>query len=42
MIMSKFKKLYRDFFSLKEQKVTYSDAEVDNLKKAADEAERFK
>ena len=40
--MSKFKKLYRDFFSLKEQKVTYSDAEVDNLKKAADEAERFK
>jgi len=40
--MSKFKKMYRDFFSLKEQKVTYSDDEVDNLKQAADEMERLK
>ena len=42
MIMSKFKKMYRDFFSLQEQKVTYSDDEVDNLSKAADEVERLK
>jgi len=42
MIMSKFKKMYKDFFSLKEQKVTYSDDEVANLTKAADEAERLK
>jgi len=42
MIMSKFKKMYRDFFSLKEQKVTYSDEEVDNLERAADEMERLK
>lgn len=40
--MSKFKKMYKDFFSLKEQKVTYSDDEVANLTKAADEAERLK
>jgi len=40
--MSKFKKMYRDFFSLKEQKVTYSDEEVDNLERAADEMERLK
>jgi len=40
--MSKFKKMYRDFFSLQEQKVTYSDDEVDNLSKAADEVERLK
>ena len=42
MIMSKFKKMYKDFFSLKEQKVTYSDEEVDNLERAADEMERLK
>ena len=40
--MSKFKKMYKDFFSLKEQKVTYSDEEVDNLERAADEMERLK
>jgi len=40
--MSKFKKMYKDFFGLKEQKVTYSDDEVANLTKAADEAERLK
>jgi hypothetical protein len=40
--MSKFKKMYKDFFSLKEQKVTYSDEEVANLGRAADEMERLK
>ena len=38
--MSKFKKLYRDFFGLNEEKVTYSDKEIANLKLAADELER--
>lgn len=38
--MSKFKKLYRDFFGLNEEKVTYSDEEIANLKLAADELER--
>jgi len=39
--MGKFKKLYRDFFGLNEEKVTYSDKEIANLKTAADEIERL-
>lgn len=39
--MSKFKNMYKEFFGLKEEKVTYTDAELKNLTKAADEAERL-
>jgi len=35
MIMSKFKKMYRDFFSLKEQAVKFTDADAENAKEVA-------
>ena len=33
--MSKFKKMYKDFFSLKEQAVKFSDADAENAKEVA-------
>tara|TARA_R100000027_G_C2243652_1_gene92713 strand:- start:239 stop:715 length:477 start_codon:yes stop_codon:yes gene_type:complete len=33
--MSKFKKMYRDFFSLKEQAVKFTDADAENAKEVA-------
>jgi len=35
MIMSKFKKMYKDFFSLKEQAVKFSDDDAENAEKVA-------
>lgn len=41
-MMSKFKKMYREWFGLKEQKDLPTPDDVANLKLAADEAERLK
>jgi len=35
MIMSKFKKMYKDFFGLKEQAVKFTDADAENAKEVA-------
>ena len=41
-MMSKFKKMYREWFGLKEQKDLPTPDDVANLQQAADEAERLK